>query len=172
MDPKVEEVFKLSGIPTHTFVEPDEYERLKVDIRTPGRGVVIEGPSGIGKTTAVHQVISDIGLDEEALVLSARDRSEVEYIESIPDIENHGLVVIDDFHRLEEDTQRYLANHLKILADEERGNSKLVLVGINEAGQKLVNFGHDLGTRISIIKFEANSDHKIGRLIKKKENVL
>ena len=50
--PQVEEVFKTNGVPTHTFVRPKEYLQLQVGLRTPGRGVVIEGPSGIGKTTA------------------------------------------------------------------------------------------------------------------------
>ena len=49
----LEDVFKLSGIPTITFVEPNEYKHLYVSIRTAGRGVIIEGPSGIGKTTCV-----------------------------------------------------------------------------------------------------------------------
>lgn len=44
--PLIEDVFKLSGIPTYTFVRPLEYEKLLVALRTPGRGLVIEGPSG------------------------------------------------------------------------------------------------------------------------------
>ena len=46
----LEDVFKLSGVPEVTFVEPVEFSRLVVALRTKGRGVVIEGPSGIGKT--------------------------------------------------------------------------------------------------------------------------
>lgn len=37
----LEDVFKLSGIPTITFVEPNEYKHLYVSIRTAGRGVII-----------------------------------------------------------------------------------------------------------------------------------
>ena len=44
-DPKLEDVFKLSGIPTHTFVQPVEYNKLLVALRTAGRGVIIEGPT-------------------------------------------------------------------------------------------------------------------------------
>jgi hypothetical protein len=47
---RLEDVYKLSGIPTHTFVKPVEYSKLLVSLRTPGRGLVVEGPSGIGKT--------------------------------------------------------------------------------------------------------------------------
>jgi len=48
---RVEDVFKISGVPTHTFVKPSGFNRLQVALRTPGRGVIVEGPSGIGKST-------------------------------------------------------------------------------------------------------------------------
>ena len=54
------DVFKLSGVPDLTFVEPLEFTRLVVALRTPGRGVVIEGPSGIGKTSAVTKALDRI----------------------------------------------------------------------------------------------------------------
>jgi len=57
----LEEVFKLSGVPTHTFVEPPQYLAVKVAIRTPGRSVVLEGPSGIGKTSTVTRIIEELG---------------------------------------------------------------------------------------------------------------
>jgi hypothetical protein len=51
-DPKLEDVFKINGVPTYTFVEPKEYNHLLMSLRAAGRRVVVEGPSGIGKTTA------------------------------------------------------------------------------------------------------------------------
>ena len=48
---RVEEVFKTNGIPTFTFVEPSRYATLNVSLRTAGRGLILEGPSGIGKST-------------------------------------------------------------------------------------------------------------------------
>ena len=172
MEPKIEEVFKLSGVPTYTFVEPKEYSKLKVEIRSPGRGVIIEGPSGIGKTTAIQQVIDDLEVREKSVVLSARKKSDLPYIRSLPETESHGLVIVDDFHRLDDETQESLANHLKLLADEERRDSKLVIIGINKAGEALIEFGSDLNTRISIIKFEANPDSRVKRLISKGEKSL
>lgn len=41
----LEEVFRLSGMPTYTFVEPTRYREIKVAVRTPGRCIVLEGPS-------------------------------------------------------------------------------------------------------------------------------
>src|SRR5688500_9128733 len=64
-DPKLEEVFKTSGLPTFTFVQPVEYSQLLIAIRTAGRGVVIEGPSGIGKTTAVEKALDELGKSGE-----------------------------------------------------------------------------------------------------------
>jgi flagellar biosynthesis GTPase FlhF len=58
----LEEVFTLSGIPTVTFVEPSRFQEIKVSLRTPGRCMVIEGPSGIGKTTTVTKAIAELNL--------------------------------------------------------------------------------------------------------------
>ena len=62
---RIEDVFKVTGVPTYTFVRPSEYNHLQVALRTPGRGVVVEGPSGIGKSTAVAKALEDIGLDPD-----------------------------------------------------------------------------------------------------------
>jgi len=56
----LEEVFRLSGVPTITFVQPERYHEIKVSVRTPGRCMVLEGPSGIGKTTTVTRVLTEL----------------------------------------------------------------------------------------------------------------
>lgn len=70
----LEEVFKLSGVPTITFVEPVEYDALKVSIRTPGRCCVIEGPSGIGKTSSVIKILQELGIEAKATLSLAASR--------------------------------------------------------------------------------------------------
>jgi hypothetical protein len=170
--PNLEEVFKLSGVPVYTFVKPLEYEKLVVALRTPGRGVVIEGPSGIGKTTAVTQALAEQGIETTALRLTARKTDDRAVIEALPEMKNPGLVIIDDFHRLDEGTQRRFADFLKVLADEERADTKLVIVGINRAGDSLVAFAPDLNTRIDTIRFEANPDERVLELVKKGEQAL
>src|ERR1019366_3553483 len=113
-DPKLEDVFKLSGIPTYTFVQPVEYNKLLVAVRTPGRGIVIEGPSGIGKTTAVIKALDELGLQQKATRLSARKKEDREVIAGLPDKHDVGLVIVDDFHRLEGHIQEAIADHLKV----------------------------------------------------------
>jgi MoxR-like ATPase len=105
----LEEVFKIGGVPTHTFVQPAEYARLKVALRTPGRGLIVEGPSGIGKSTAVSRALDELGVDAGVQPLSARNPGDVGYIELLPTTEDFGTVVIDDFHVLNNDTRREIA---------------------------------------------------------------
>lgn len=169
---RLEEVFKLSGVPTYTFVPPVEYPRLLVALRTPGRGVVIEGPSGIGKTTSVDRALNELGLIEGTLRLSARRRDDAELIEDLPSIPDAGIVVIDDFHRLNDASRETLADYMKILADEERRDVKLVVVGISRAGESLVRFGDDLHARIDTIPFESNPDERVQQVVDLGEKAL
>ena len=68
---RIEDVFKVTGVPTYTFVRPSEYNRLQVALRTPGRGVVVEGPSGIGKSTAVTKAQTSLSSDPFAVEILA-----------------------------------------------------------------------------------------------------
>jgi hypothetical protein len=169
---ELQEVFVLSGIPEHTFVDPVEYTRLLVALRTPGRSIVIEGPSGIGKTTAVSKAITKAGLAERVLSLSARKYDDVAFICDLPNQLPLGTVVIDDFHRLDDDSKKKLADLMKTLADEGTAHSKLVVLGIPNAGQSLISFGKDLANRIEVIPFEANPEYKVEELITKGERAL
>jgi Holliday junction resolvasome RuvABC ATP-dependent DNA helicase subunit len=156
-------------VPTHTFVQPVEFGRLLVSIRTPGRGLVVEGPSGIGKTTSVLKALESLGLTDATTRLSARRPEDRELIAALPAMKGIGLVLIDDFHRLDEKTKELVADFLKTLADEERGDAKLIVLGINKAGDTLVRFAADLNNRIDTLHFEANPNERVLELIGKGE---
>lgn len=168
----LEEVFRLSGIPTHTFVEPQRYNEIKVSVRTPGRCLVIEGPSGIGKTTTITKILHELGLEGKVLSLSARRSGDLDTIYALPELSDIGTVIVDDFHRLDDEVKAKLSDFTKILADTENPSSKLILIGINKAGQQLVKFAHDLGLRIDIFRLEANPVEKIEELIARGEAAL
>lgn len=168
----LEDVFKTSGIPTYTFVKPSEYNKILISLRTKGRCLVVEGPSGIGKTTCVVKVIEELGLNKKVTALTARKKEDLDMILMLPDFDNLGTVIIDDFHLLEIDLKSSIADYMKILADEERENDKLILIGINKAGDSLVQIAGDLNNRIDTIKFEQNPPNKITELIELGEQAL
>lgn len=170
----LEEVFKDSGIPTYTFVEPNEYSKIVVSLRTRGRCLIVEGPSGIGKTTCVLKVLESLHFDKDNVeLLSARklnDRSRIDNI--INDNACNNIAIIDDFHLLPNETKEKLASLMKVIADEERDDMKLVLIGINRAGDSLIKISPDLNNRVTTVKFEVNPENKIMDLISKGEKVL
>jgi hypothetical protein len=169
---ELQDVFVLSGVPRHTFVQPVEYVRLLVALRTPGRSIVVEGPSGIGKTTAVVKAIEEAGITDRVLSLSARKKEDLVFIRELPSQQPLGTVIIDDFHRLDDDLRKSIADLMKTLADEGAAHSKLVVLGITNAGQSLISFGKDLANRIEIIPFEANPEFKVAELVSLGERAL
>jgi hypothetical protein len=169
---KLEEVFKRSGVPTYTFVQPVEFDKLLISLRTPGRGLVVEGPSGIGKTTCVLKVMEHLGIADQVLILSGRKPDDIPLIADLPSMKGIGVVFVDDFHRLPDDIKARTADFMKTLADEERPDSKVVAVGINKAGDSLIKFSADLTGRLDTIHFEANPDDKLQELIARGEEAL
>ena len=167
----LEDVYCDSGVPKYTYIEPNEHVKTKVALRAKGRGVIVEGPSGIGKTTCIKKIIADNNMSAE--FLSARIREDVEYIKLIlSSPRNCGIVIIDDFHLLSNEIKRGFSDLLKVLADESCEDTKLVLIGINKAGEGLVQLAPDLNNRIDTIKFESNPTDKLVDLISKGEEVL
>jgi hypothetical protein len=169
---RIDEVFKKSGVPTHTFVAPDEYERVIVALRTPGRGIIVEGPSGIGKTSCIKKAIEETGLSESCLFLSGRKKSDYQLINDLPSMQSIGVVIIDDFHRLPEKSKQNITDFIKTLADEEDTTSKVILIGINRAGQTLVEYAPDLLHRVETIRVGRTNIERIKTLIQLGERAL
>lgn len=172
MGPFVEEVFKDSGVPKYTFVEPNEFTKLVVYLRTKGKGLVVEGPSGIGKTSGIKKAIEKLQLEDTVLELTARDPAHLNRIENLPNEGFRGIVIVDDFHRLDNNVKEAIADYMKILADRDDENTKMVIVGINKAGDSLVKFASDLNNRIDTIRFKPALPEQIFKLISTGESVL
>lgn len=168
----LEDVFKTSGTPTYTFVPPVEYTRLKVYLRSPDRGLIVEGPSGIGKTTSIIKALEELGLSSEVLLLSARKAKDIEFIKQISSLKEFGTIIIDDFHKLDDSIKEDLADFMKVVADTGDYGIKLILIGINSAGESLVKFASDLNNRVDTLRFEKNPDDKIDKLISSGEKSL
>lgn len=170
--PKLNEVFKTSGIPTYTFVEPSEYRRIILSLMSPGRGMVIEGPSGIGKTCSAIKALDSLNMGDITAKLSARNSRDVKRIQELIGKRDLGIILIDDFHKLSLEIKEDIANYLKTLADEEAQDTKIVIVGINRAGDSLIKLATDLVNRIDVIKFETNPHDKVMELLEKGEKAL
>jgi hypothetical protein len=132
----------------------------------------MEGPSGIGKTTTITKVLVDLGLADRVTSLSARKTTDVEFIEALHEMTDIGTVIVDDFHRLSDSIKARLSDFMKVLADSGSETSKLILIGINKAGQQLVKFAHDLGLRVDVFKMEANPTERTEELVSRGEEAL
>ena len=164
---RLSDVFVRVGVPQLTFVEPSAYRRLVEALRTPGLGIVIEGPSGIGKTTATTKAIDEAKNGHPVITLSARVPADRARIAELPHARPTGIIIIDDFHILDESLKADLVDYLKALADEGALFQKLVLIGINKTGKSLISISPDVAARLEVIQFETESIDKVLELIDK-----
>jgi len=164
---KVEEVFVTEGVPAFTFVKPPNYNRIFVDVRSPGKPVILEGQSGTGKTTAIRQIISDLADNGSTEYLTARQPVDVSRIETIARERVVGRFVIDDFHRLSISLQTSLADIAKIAAENPDGGptTKLIIVGINQIGSGLIQLVPDIAKRMGIHRIQPGGKAEIAKLI-------
>lgn len=163
----LEEVFVTEGVPEFTFVPPPNFNDILLDIRRPGKPVVIEGQSGTGKTTCVKKIIEKVG-GTVVQYLTARDGSDASKIDRIVRERLCGTFVIDDFHRLDEKLKTELADLAKIAA-EQAGSSesfpKIILIGINQIGSDLIQLVPDIAKRTGIHRIQPGTAADVAKLI-------
>jgi hypothetical protein len=170
----VEEVFKTEGVPEFTFVRPPNYNEILIDIRNPGKLVIIEGQSGTGKTTTVKKIIEQSFPSSSFLYLSARKSHDISQIIDVAEGKQLGLFIIDDFHRLDNEIQTKIADLVKIAAEEGDPNSypKIVIIGINKVGSELIYLVHDIAKRCGIHRIQPADEATTKILIQKGEERL
>lgn len=160
----VEEVFVTEGLPQFTFVKPPNFNEILLDIRHPGKPVVVEGQSGTGKTTCVRKALEQLG-GEAPEYLTARSATDLHRIDQIARTGLAGRFVIDDFHRLAEETQTQLADLAKFAAEAKENHTKLVLIGINQVGTELIQLVPDIAKRTGIHRIQMGAKADIERLV-------
>jgi hypothetical protein len=163
---RLEEVFVTEGVPQETFVEPPNFGAIFVDVRHPGKPVIIEGQSGTGKTTTVRKILEKIP-ETQAIYLTARQTTDCEQIERLALQHEIGTFIIDDFHRLPENTQILLVDIAKLAAEQVTTAPlpKLVLIGINQLGSSLIQFVPDIAKRCGIHSIIPADEAKTSELI-------
>jgi hypothetical protein len=151
------------------FVEPQQLGEIKIRLRMMGQGLVVQGPSGVGKTTAVRRCLNDLVPEQPVVLLSSKKPADIKRLTEIiaSSFADGGHLLIDDFHRLAPDLQQQVADLMKILADENRTDAKITLIGINPVGVSLVRNFPDLANRFAVISMGKQPPDKIDELIKK-----
>ena len=180
---KLGDVFKTVGLPPYTYVKPSYYGEVRADIEQPGKHLLIEGPSGVGKTCVVFKVFESINWakDRDFTYCSCRDADADSTIARFFSCCSRGerpsppLIVIDDFHLLSAARRAEVGSLLKRLSDrtfEQPNPAKAILIGIPTAGNSLVGESYDLGPRLGSYRVPRATDHEIERLIDEGEHAL
>lgn len=178
---KLADVFTTVGLPPYTYVKPAHYGEVRADIEQPGKHLLIEGPSGIGKSCVIFKVLEELRLQQgvDYSYLTCRDEGTSDAIDSYLASARGGsptpLLVIDDFHLLSPDKRREVGSELKRLSDMtfiKRAPPKVALIGIPTTGVSLLSEAFDLGPRLGIYRPERATDHEIEKLLDYGEEAL
>lgn len=180
---KLNEVFKTVGLPPYTYVKPKHFGEVKSDITQEGKHLLIEGPSGIGKTCIVFKVFEDLSWqqDREFKYIGCRDDGASKEIDKFTQLAATGSVptprvlVIDDFHLLTQTRRSEVGSALKRMSDrifEQEAPAKVILIGIPTTGVSLLSEAYDLGPRLGTYVLNRASDTEINQLIDEGEQAL
>lgn len=180
---RLEDVFKTVGLPPYTYVKPAHYGEVKADILQTGKHLLIQGPSGIGKTCVVYKIFEELGYvkDKDYAYISCRDSDAEKRISAFFEVVDAGgkcsakIFVIDDFHILPAQRRSEIGSVLKRLSDrafEEKEPAKTVLIGIPTTGISLLSNALDLGPRLGSYTLDRATDTEIERLLSEGEQAL
>lgn len=157
----INDIFRLNGPPTVTFVEPPLFRLLQLELKTMGTGLIVEGPSKTGKSTAITKAMEALGVDaaDQRWWLGQRPPPLDEFqrvLDELAHAERRTWLFIDDFHYLVENKLyvQPLAFAMKALADQAHSNAKVTLIGINPLGASLVEPMPDLAGRFRIMRID------------------
>lgn len=179
---KLADIFNTTGVPTFSYVEPAQHADIMARFDFMGEGLVVDGPSGIGKTTAVKRALMAY-FSSSSLEELKRTKHVTWYEARVPrDLTNlarlvkrkpgslRGHFVIDDFHRLAPELQRAVADLIKALADSSHRTAKITLIGINPVGESLIRGFPDLSGRFVPVSMRTQPREKILELIQRGEH--
>ena len=182
MQRSLSEVFQTVGLPKYTYVKPRHFGEVRSDIEQPGKHLLIEGPSGIGKSCVVYKVFEDLGW-VSGVQFSVKSCREPDAFQVISEFLGSAMVgkariralFADDFHILTEEERAEIGSRLKLLSDssfEQADTPKLILVAIPAAGSSILKKSQDLGPRLGTYRIKAADDREIEKLIDEGEQEL
>jgi hypothetical protein len=177
---RVTDVYTTVGFPEVTFVVPTAMPQLMNELRVRARVLIVEGPSGIGKSVATEYALKQLAASGKQTWpqrwLRAKHReTDLQEILALPRLrveEIVGHLVIDDFQMLTPTDRTRIGDFAKAFADECRHDGKITLVGINRTRASLIDSVPDLATRAVSVALGRDSDDKVIDLISKGEQAL
>ncbi len=180
---KLHEVFLTVGLPPYTYVKPKHFGEVKADILQEGKHLLIEGPSGIGKTCIVFKVFEDLCWEKDThfAYVGCRETNAGKLIDEFlreaasGNLPEPRILVVDDFHLLAPSQRAQVGTALKRMSDrvfEHSKPAKVILIGIPTTGVSLLSEAYDLGPRLGTYVLARASDPEIDQLIAEGEQAL
>ncbi len=168
----IHSIFRLNGPPDITFVEPSQFPTLQVELGIMGSGLIVEGPSKVGKSTAIKKALAKQGSRPPERWIQGMLVDEREFDELMEGLVHGGFaghLIVDDFHYLPDALKKKLAIRMKMLADQDEPRAKVTIIGVNPVGSSLTQAVPDLAGRFRIVKMDRQKDLKIAELVIKGE---
>lgn len=165
------DVFNESDLPVLTFVHPSEFDDMVGSLVTAGKHLTLSGPSGCGKTTLAKKALEAAQFGPgNTLWISGRDHTIALTVgdlfsnvlscsnseEDVVDLLGAaGIVVLDDFHHLQETLRKDIGYKLK------RWNElglRFFVIGIASSNKKMLDIDPELGIRNDVYEIKRQSD--------------
>ncbi|HEX8106873.1 MAG TPA: hypothetical protein VF516_04050, partial [Kofleriaceae bacterium] len=160
----INEIFRIDGPPAFTFVEPPQFAEIRLALRTMGTGLIVEGPSKAGKSTAIRKVMDDVAvpLGDQIWWHGHRMPPLAEFgrmLDRLLSATRDTWLFIEDVHRIANARyRRELGSAMKVLADQSVRHAKITLIGNNPGGHSLLQWMPDLVGRLRVIRVDVAHD--------------
>lgn len=172
------DVFNESDLPVLTFVQPSEFDDMVGSLVTAGKHLTLSGPSGCGKTTLAKKALEEAQFGPgNTLWISGRDHTSALTVgdlfsnvlscsnseEDVVDLLGAaGIVVLDDFHHLQETLRKDIGYKLK------RWNElglRFFVIGIASSNKKMLDIDPELGIRNDVYEIKRQSDQFLADIL-------
>ena len=167
-------ILRRNGPPKWNYIEPEGSSKISRELRNMGRGLVIEGPSKIGKTTVVLELLKDLQQKGktagESSFLDPSVPADMARLREILDTRRFsGHLVIDEAHRLSRNDLDNVAGLMRSLAEMDEPNAKLTLIGLRSLSRLLLSARKDLAGRFDAISLDRQPEANILALLERAE---
>ncbi len=125
-------IFTTTETPKYTYVEPVEYEQLRGYLAN-GSRLVVQGPSGSGKSSIVSKALAELKLAARWILCS--DEAQLAELVSLLAQPVHERLVIDEAHLLDPEVLRTLASRLY----NQQTDGQITVVGLGEVRGALLD---------------------------------